>query len=61
MNDQKDHTKNHMFAIFALLLKDAIFGYWPLPRLLIPSTDLKDGYCNCMVSYVCSIVFFLAI
>ena len=59
---QKTIQRNHMFAIFALLLKDAIFGYWPLPRFsLVRSTDLKDGYCNFMVSYVWSIVFFFAI
>ena len=52
-----------MFATFELLLKDAMFGYWPIPRFsLIPSTDLKkkDDYCNIMVSYVWSIVFFFA-
>ena len=59
---KKTIQRNHMFASFALLLNDAIFGYWPLPRFsLIPSTDLKDGYCNFMVSYVCNIVFFFAI
>ena len=26
---KKTIQRNHMFAIFALLLKDAIFGYWP--------------------------------
>ena len=50
------------FVIFALLLKDAIFGYWPLPRFsLIPSTDLKDGSCNFMVSKVSSTVPFFSI
>ena len=54
--EKKTIQRNHMFAIFALLLKDAI-----LPRFsLIPSTDLKDGYCNFMVSNVWNIVFFFA-
>ena len=60
-NDQKDHTETTL-AIFALLLKNAIFGYRPLPPFsLIPSTDLKDGYCNFMASYVWNIDFFFAI
>ena len=59
---KKTIQRNHVFAIFALLLKDAMFGDWPLPRFsLIPSADLKDGYCNFMVCYVWSIVIFFAI
>ena len=51
-----------MFAIFALLLKDAIFGYWHLPRFsLMQNTDLKDGSYNFVVSYVLSTVLFVAI
>ena len=58
--------RNHMFGIFALVLKDGIFGYlvnYPgLPRfLLIPNTDLKDGSCKLIVSYVSSTVIFFAI
>ena len=50
---KKTMQRNDMFAIFTLLLKDAIFGYWPFLHFsLIWGTDLKDGYCNFMVSYV---------
>ena len=51
-----------MFAIFVLLLKDAIFSYRPLLRFSpILNTDLKDDAYNFAVSYVSSIVLFFEI
>ena len=59
---KKTIQRNHMFAISALLLEDAIFGYWPPPRFsLIPNTDLKDGAFTFVVSYVSSTVLFFSI
>ena len=59
---KKTIQRNHMFAISALLLEDAIFDYWPPPRFsLIPNTDLKDGSFTFMVSYVSSTVLFFSI
>ena len=59
---KKTIQRKHMFAIFALILEDAIFGYCPFPRLsLISNTDLKDGSCNFVVSYGSSTILFFAI
>ena len=32
---KKTIQRNHMLAIFALILEDAIFGYWPLPHFCL--------------------------
>ena len=59
---KKPIQRNHMFAIFALILEDAIFGYCSYPRLsLISNTDLKDDSCNFVVSYGSSTILFFAI
>ena len=51
-----------MFVIFALLLKEAIFGFWSFPRFsLILNTDMKDGSWSFVVSFVSSTVLFFAI
>ena len=61
-NGQKDLTKKPHVCHFCIAFKGCDFGYWPLPRFsLIPSTDLKNGFCNFMVPYVWRLVFFFAI
>ena len=51
---KKTIQRNHVFAIYTLLLKNAILVNDPF------RVDLKDAYSNCMVSNVCNIVFFFA-
>ena len=57
---QRNHVTVCHFCI--ALIEDAIFGYWPLPRFsFVPNTDLKDGFCNFLLSYVSRTVLFFAI
>ena len=46
-----------MFVVSALILKDAIIGYWSIPRFtLIPNTDLKDGSCSTVLIFALNLL-----